>query len=561
MRRKTPLFASVFVMPFLLMLLGLVFEPLAQAAPSAFVSRWGSLMIENTTSSTLLRDSEKSQTVWVLPPSAGQAQFSHFSGSANLGFCTGLKSLIKASNRFYERIEELEQRLPAFETRVEAARAALNLAREQLAQVGKAEGFKDLILLRDELDALDMQRQELLDQVSSCSRKTCDVLMATYKQMSQERQQLFAELQDLKRSHRAASRAYMNAEHQVEIKQVLLDEEQDRFLTYFNKINQLQEQLSQMFVHKAQLSGGYAGIDYRSGWSENVRSLEESYGDFDFKAIPTRNARIFAHIPGVTDRAAYLSHIPMVLDYSVNGQKQVPWGERDLVASALPDTLVGDFHLGLVGACPLADPHFFDGTGFQPQTQTSSGPMFGLSASFEYPAAFKFDVEAHFNLYKVFERISKKSSHGGFFSSKAYASVLENDWGKESFHIDWQVEDPDQTLDFNERQNIERALKTELMDRALNIMARPSDAPGFSQPQLPVAPEPGAILFARGLDKVCGWNLYCKGGSWLLMGARSVWGSDHAESRFRQEFNRSVSERWSSQNARYVPATITYRRG
>jgi regulator of replication initiation timing len=533
----------------------------AMAMPSAYVSQHGSLFIENFTNSTLLRDTEKSQTVWVLPPSTGETVLKNFMPSANLGFCAGLKDLHKASNMASQRIKEIAEQLgQKDEERTDKAQA-LSEAKLALAELGKKPELQAKADMEDQIVDLQSRQDALILQLEECNLDTCALIQEQYQDVRDELRGLKTDLKALKKEHRELSRENEKLRAVVEVRQAEYDDLEAKYLKYLSQMEEIRSTIRRIYAEDAKLEGGYAGIDYELGWSRNVQELEKRYPEYDFKQIPTQDVRIFANFIATSSEDSYLEQLPSVLGFAINGIPFLPWGQTSAVQAALPDAIVGDIRLSLIGACPLHLKDFFDDSTGSIKTTGSGEPLFGLSVQYSYPGAYKYNVTASYNLWSIYERINKSSKSGGFFSSKSRSEIIENTWSGDSFKIKWEEEDPNGSLTAEKRQEIEAHLKSELMNRVLSTMAEPVPGqPGYEMPIVGTAPTPGALVLANGLTATCGFNFYCKAGGWLLKGATSIWGTSKTEASFKTSSNKTATESWSSVKATLIPAQSTFRR-
>jgi hypothetical protein len=251
----------------------------------------------------------------------------------------------------------------------------------------------------------------------------------------------------------------------------------------------------------------------------------------------------------------------MILDYNINGMRYLPWAERNTEMTALPSVMTGSIRLSTIGACPIHMKDFFAGTGFEVSRDNTGSPSFAINATYEYPVSYKYKVTASYNLYKFYEQIKRQGSKGGFFSSRSYSEVIENKEDKDMFKIDWQIEDPASSITQEQRDQISRDLKADLMNRVLVQIAQPGiDVAKSSQfISAGTPPQPGAVVFARGLRSTCGFNIYCQGASWILSGLAAIFGSSETEEKFRQTWNRTASEQWSSDVAKLRAAAIGFK--
>ncbi|MCA9508889.1 MAG: hypothetical protein KC505_10755 [Myxococcales bacterium] len=67
------------------------------------------------------------------------------------------------------------------------------------------------------------------------------------------------------------------------------------------------------------------------------------------------------------------------------------------------------------------------------------------------------------------------------------------------------------------------------------------------------------MVVAEGINQTCGFfNIYCQGAVWFIRGLDAIFGSDSAQSKFRQKYNRSVEERWSRTEAKWRSAATGF---
>jgi hypothetical protein len=530
------------------------------AAPSAWATNFTPIDINNDTNSTLLRDNKEPNTVWVLPPTGGKIQFQNFFASGSVGLCPGLKSTIKASNTLDDRIAKIAEGIGTLETELADAEAELKKATTELGKLEQGD-MVGILSLETQIGDRRARNEAIIVELESCTN-TCDLLLAEYKDNEAYIKEKQKEYNTLVASNREKVSKYKIAKATKEAAQENFDSIGVRYDKQLARVNDLMTTVSNSFSSKGKLEGGTALVNYESGWDENVSKLESRYPSLDFKAIPTRNARIHANIIGAADKVSYYESLPAVLDYTVNGHNYMPWGERpaeDVVSAGLPSSIAGNFRLSLLGACPMVQKDFFSDVQWNPEVNQNGLPLFGISSTYEYPVAFKFKVTASYNLYKFYEMVKKTGTKGGFFSSKSYSSVTEKKIDKDAFSIDWYVEDPDGIYNEGKRQEITEELKRQLMERVLVTMAQPIYN-GASPTPIPggIPPTPGATVLADGLSKSCGFNIYCQAGSWILRGAAAIWGSSQSESKFQQEWDRTATETWAADYVSYRGASTGF---
>jgi hypothetical protein len=462
---------------------------LSLAMPSAYVSKFGALPITNTTEADLIRDTEDAQTVWVLPPKIGLTTFSGFWASGNLGFCPGLKNLYKASNNLDNQIIALSSRVGDLVPDIEQKKKELERAQQQLAEAAKAPGMDQLISLEDEVANLEERKLQIIALLETCEQ-ACDVLAQEYRSVKESAQSARESLTDLRNERQELAQDYDRLKSIVDERQEEVDDATSAHALALEKLQDIKTSLRSLYAEDSRIEGGFATIDYNLGWKKAVAALEQEYPEFEFRQIPTANVRVNAAFVSAASEQSYRESVPAILDYSLAGLPFLPWGEKKADLSSMPDSLDGNLRLSLIGACPLATENFFDDSTGSVLSDEGGKPLFGLSIQYDYPAAYKTHVTASYNLYKVYERVAKSGTRGGFFSSKSYSDVAESSWAEDEFSIDWQIEDPNSSYDEKKREEIKTHIKAELIDRALNSLAQP--IPG--RPEF-AAPAPAALTF------------------------------------------------------------------
>ncbi|MGE0172134.1 MAG: hypothetical protein AB7T49_05085 [Oligoflexales bacterium] len=532
----------------------------ALSVPSAYVSKFGALPIQNTTQSDLVRDTESSQTVWVLPPRTGLTKFTGFWASGNLGFCSGLKNLYTASNNIDNQITSLTTELGSLASELGEKKAALDEAKKDLAKVSSTPSMEPILALETQIESLEFRRSELLTSLESCE-ETCDELKEEYRANKESVRTIRTDLKKLRDKRGEAVQEYDRLKAIADARQEEFDTFNNNYLAALEKLEQVKSTLRSLYANDARIEGGYAMIDYDLGWRKSVSSLEQEYPDFDFRQVPTANVRLNAALVSASSENGYFDSIPAILDYSLDGVPYLPWGENQSELSSLPDVLSGSIRLSLIGACPLATDKFFDESTGTVLSDNSGNPLFGVALQYQYPAAYKTKVTASYNLWKVYEKVVKNGKRGGFFSTKAYAEVVEKPWTSDEFQIDWKIEDPNSIYTEKVRAEIQDHLKSQLMNRLLSIVGNP--VPGKPEVTMPAPgspPEPGALVMANGLQSTCGFNFYCQAAGWILRAGNSIWGNTSTESRFKQSFNATVKETWSSETTTMLAGVATFQR-
>lgn len=526
------------------------------AAPSAFeAKKCGKLEIENTTSSTVVRDHEDCTKVWVMPPDMGVTKTKHFRRSANLGFCAEMKDLQKTSHAISKKIADLNDQIDENTPEIEKAQKRVENARTTLARYATSSEVKTFRELLEEKEDNEARLSEIEDKLDGCM-ESCDALNANYNDLRVEKRRLNNEMRILRRNNRVAIRNYERAKTKLDGELENLVYQEDFVLKIAERKKKLHTLVNELYKNFATIEGGSVSLDYDLQWTQNVVQLEEKYGQYNFSKVPTKEARLNANFIGASDRDSYLRTLPVLLDYSIAGFKYLPYGEsvtHDIVS--IPNKLQGDLRLSLIGGCPYYYKNFLDSDSSSNNLQADDNLnqkeySYGLSMSYLYPAVYRFELEARYNLYKFYKKVVKSGSSGGLFSSRSWKKVNETKIDKDIFEIDWLDEAGQYTTE--EKTQIQNTVKAELTARVLQNMGQQAGSrPGPLVAINTFNPGPGALVLAQGLNETCGWNFYCKAGSWVLKGLTSIFGGSRAEASFQSTHDSTAIEKWNHEEVKF----------
>ena len=533
----------------------------AAAAPATYGSaKCGGLTIENDTGATLVRDHEDCRLVWVLPPTAGSAQFSGYDGHANLNLCQELKETQKSSLRVTKQIDDTNAEITKLLPSRQAADQAVAKAKARVRDLLQKAELLQLQTIQERLKDIDVRMEDIVKNSLACG-DDCETLRAEHKNLAEERTRLGREQRDLRKQFLAEVKDFDRAKA-IENAAV---EKRDAVIASVDAIMSQQikykNTLHQMMKTYSTYGAGIAYVNYDTGWDAAVATLSQRYaGQFEFRKVQTKDARVFANVVSQGDQETYLSSLPAVLGYSLNGLKYQPFGEEvNPGMNALPSVLGGSISLSLIGGCPLYYKNFIDSNGLEPAGTERNNYAFAISATYNYPSVYKMKMEAKYNLYKFYEKIVESSSSGGFFSSRTNTSVVENSVNRDGFVIDWTVQDPSSIYNEAKRQEVASELKQQLIGRVLNMTASPQlQAPDMSVPA-PVMGEHGAVVFANGLEKTCGGiNVWCTAGVWVLRGLDSIFGSSSATNSYRKAMDNWATDTWSSETVQWNAGAMVF---
>jgi hypothetical protein len=223
------------------------------------------------------------------------------------------------------------------------------------------------------------------------------------------------------------------------------------------------------------------------------------------------------------------------------------------LGSGFPQSISANLVLSLVGACPMLHPEYFD---IQPGYGANK-MAYGLTITYDFPAAMVVRATAHYNMYKMYEKIVSSGSSGGFFSSRSWTNVEEHTFFKDSFSIDWKTQDPANSVSEERRLEIEHEMRAHIIERIASL-ALPSAPNRDAILAAGAPPVHGAVVVSNSLMQACPGNVYCVAGSLILTSLDAIFGSSSATASYIQTQNFDATETWSQSQTILKPWVTSY---
>jgi hypothetical protein len=448
----------------------------AFAVPAGFNNgKCGALSLKNTSTSSLLPDSEDCSLVHVLPPIGGKSKIQSFTPSGNLSFCPAMKTLHQAVTKVTEKYSDFVDKEEKLEPELIEAAKVLNEAKLRAAELLSSGSNLEISNLEDMLIEVNSRIETIMTQMESCTENTCSLIQDELAAKKLERRDVKKRLINLQNKNRADILSSKKATAKVTAASENYELILGRYDSIRQKISSLSLEIFSMYSTYGKLEGGFAEIQYNSGWQDNVAKLALENPNLRFNSIQTKNARLHTNLIGSNNQSAYLASLPAVLDYQIAGLKYQPWGEETPnELNAMPDNIQGSLRLSLIGGCPAQYEDFLETDSLKErEVSSSSFPVFGIAATYQYPVSYHLKMKASYNLYKMYEEAKKSGHSGGFFTSGSYTDVSTKKLDKDIFSIDWAVEDPDSIYNEDKRFKVEREVRQILLERILVNMAQP----------------------------------------------------------------------------------------
>lgn len=523
----------------------------ASAAPSVYPPSSNKLdIVVNNSPAVVIADHQDSNTLWVLPPNTGSVETSGHWLGANTGFCSSM-AIIQShmedmnskrgdyqedAGEVMEDIAELEQELAEAE-----AEAAEYYVDEELETVATA---------YERLEEAEARLDALLDRKSACDLDTdCDTIEAEIEAQRAVVDQLDEELKDWRKEHREDWKAFRKREKLVEKIERKLDRRIKRAQKYQRYISLITGEMLDAYLQFGRLEGGYMNIQFDSLWEDATQQIRDDNPFFNVQKVPTKDVRINMQLVPVNSSGTYVNSGESILGYSVNGRSGSTADIDDTLPS-LPETMGGNVRLSLVGACPIASPGLFPVA-----TANDGNPLFGLTASYKFPSTFRTQASVQYNLWNVYRELKSMKRKGGFFKTK----VTKKQSRQLEFGSDTVFSFNDETgMLPSEKQQIKDELMAGIVSELAVLMGIPLPTPMQPETTLDNAPANGATVLADGVRDTCGFNIYCKGVSWILRAASATFGSSESEAQLQQSYNYFITREYSTSEIQWRDGLIGF---
>ncbi len=513
--------------------------------------------IQNPTNSNILADTRNPSHFYVTPPKSFEAKVESVVATANAGFCGEMSDLQVTSRLLGKRIRELALQVGAKDAEAtEAQNRAQKLKQEAAAFFVSKTALGEIRTISDRIEDNQVLVDEKRDLLLDCEGTACDILEQEIDELRADIAADKATLRTLEKNNRQDLRTYDRLMEAARLAEEEVTTIGDELITITTKLQNFQNQLFSSYSKFARLAGGTASLNYSSAWTANINRLEGMYPDLNFLMLPTKDVKLYASFVGAATEDSYLASLPSILDYTVGGVGYTPFGEQKVtMLPSLPENLTANVRLSLIGTCPILKPEAFD----IPRENTGV-PKYGITATYTYPVGIFRRLKMDYNLYRVYERMSKTKTSGGLFTSKSKKEVRESSWDDETLKIDWMDQgEGKEKLSEEDKTKLTNTFKDELMGQVLLLQGVPLVDGQATPSEAPTPPPRGAMVVSEGLEKSCGWySWYCTGGAWVLKGLDAIFGSSSSESNFRKEHNIKISREWSDEQSFDRPGTIGY---
>lgn len=517
----------------------------AWAVPTLY-PKYFTRQLQNPTDSSLLFDSIDPSRIYVLPPANEVSRVNGLhSLNANVGFCGEIAKLQKYNSDIVDRLHSLFGKYTQnmLDVRVSASNIR---AMERLASLIAAQNnLNELAALDQSIGSYNERLDALYVQIKNCSQN-CDLIKSDIESMQKFRDELMQKRQDFLAAHLKGVQDYERYKAEADAAAEKTEALRQQTKQSYQDLMDVYNDFNHMFAAYALREGGRVSISFLSHWSENIHKLQLANSGLKFEKIAVVNAQMRTN--GYTPNK--LETEGALISFEISGARA---NGEVLSFGAYPESFSGNATLNLLGVCPLLHPDQYD----IPAPSSTEQMHYNMMVSYQYPAAFSYDVTVRYNLYRMAKAVHEAGTSGGFFSTSNWDDSYEEQIMKDSFQVDWHVQDARQLLTEIQKQKIAADLRHQIMSRlAMNMIM--NKVPQATPVHYSEDPKTGARILAGSLKEICPQSITCRAASMAFDILQSVFGSSSAESTIQQTYNVDMTEKYSSEQVVLQPAITAY---
>lgn len=425
--------------------------------------------IKNTTNSNIIADDADQRVIWVMPPNTAYSKVEGLHTiTSNVGFCKQMASIQGYTGDMLASLDELRKKQYDSHDDLEAIRQKVSDAGQDYANHVAVNNLQDIQKLDDRMSAIEEQMTTLNEKLEKCTEH-CDEFSGQLSDLRRERSSLVKERRILAKDRLRSIRVMEQKKASVESYEKDLARAEKKFQTLQMDIEDMHKRFMGMYADFAKMEGARASISFKSDWEENIQELANTNPGIDFKQIHTENATIRTSLLAGNS----LPGESAVLAYELPG-KSVPGGVE---YPSYPSEFAGNLRLSLIGTCPILHPDLFDIT-----VENGTDRMkYGVIVSYEYPTTVEANLTVKYHMKKIYEKVVKNKTRGGFFSSSKKASVTEKNFFQDEFITKWEEQDAGNSYSDEQKADIEKEIRDDMFARL---------ATGL----IPTIPNPGTLI-------------------------------------------------------------------
>lgn len=503
--------------------------------------------IKNPTNSNLVADDADQHVIWVMPPNTAYSKVGNLHTiTSNIGFCQEMANIQSYSLSLTASLKTMQDKSTASQDKLEAIQLKLNNARQELAQYKTSNNLQEFTTIDDRLAIVEEQISGLTDKLNSCGDH-CSEVSVQLSELRSERSELVKQRRDLSKDRAAAVRMMDKKQAAVNAYEVEFSEAEQQFTKISEDILRTRNSLLGMYKEFAKMEGARAAVSFESDWDKNIQELENNNPNFVFKQIQTEKAHVSTSLMAGNS----LPGDSAVLAYEISG-KSVSGG---IEFSAYPPSFSANLRLSLIGACPMLHKDLFN----IPVENGTDQMKYGMIVSYEYPTSVEASLHIEYYMYKMYQKIVKSKTKGGFFSSSKKTSVTEKNFFREEFITTWREQDSTYKYTDEEKADIEKEIRDDMFARmaanALPVIPNPGTLIAES------APANGAAVLGASLakNKACRANQWCTAATIGVNVLNAVFGGSSSAASYTniQDIKQEVD--WTRKQVVMKPWISSYR--
>lgn len=503
--------------------------------------------IKNTTNSNLVADDTDERVFYVMPPNSAKASvLGLHTMNANVGFCREMADTQTYSRNITKKINDLADEEVMMWNEISAVADKVSKARKELADHVTLTKMDDFVALENRILEIELRLTSLYEQLSKCtSISLCNSMRGEVSELRAEKINATNEKRKIAQVMRQETRDYERKKAAVDALLEDKAEKEERVSKIRVRLASIRENFHQMYSSFGNMEGARASISFKSNWDSNIERLRQENPMFDFKKIETQNAVITSNIVD-------LASVPSggaILGYDIGGNKE----QGKLMLSKYPETFDGNIRLSLLGTCPVLHPDYFDIN----LPNGTDEMAYGLTVTYEYPSVFLAEAKVTYNMHKMYQKIMKSGSSGGFFSTRSWSSVEERTFFEDSFKVEWLEQDSGNSIPDAQKAEWEREMRNNVFSR-LGSIGLPTAVNTGALITPPGIPQSGAIVLANSLQKTCPGNYYCVGAAIAFNVLDSIFGRKQSSSSYTNIQDANLVEQWSRTKVVYKPWISAY---
>ncbi len=518
---------------------------------------------------------EDCHTAYVLPPVTGKASVSAVAPNTNLNFCPAVNQAGVVASKTIASAGVVADKIAAMIKGFDPLNKDLQDLQDKLAVASADKDAAAATLANDQIE-----QQEHISQigVANSAYQTC-VALNSPAQCEEALRDLNAEKAEYRtfivnklgpdQQKQIATQAAFDAlSFSYTRKTKNLADATAPLFDLQAKLAELSNSVEQAYVHYAPLEGFTAQLTYSIPWDTLLTSYQAANPTLDFVRLPITEAKFSA--TAMINNVA--TSLPAILAYAIPGMPK---------QGAIPAPPAGGFlRLGFGKGGDVGPAYMPFGSSLSAQIVTSltgscdfypngySGGVVGnineLTAHVTANLNYLYEIKARrgytasYNMSSWISRVEKVKKKGGFFTSSTIHSVMEDGNSSDWFSIKFDQQASGFAYSDQEKVNLTKEVKGQLMERALRLIAMQNGSMSKGPPSTPPLAPTGIGTAAGYLMGGCGFWSWCTVAGWVLGTLDSIFGSSTAVSDFKKSNSAWVTDTVKDTAILLRPGSLTF---